>query len=530
MCLNPPKNSHVRNTIPYPESSDVVVNAKALLKKLRLVRLKQDSCPGSGHFAAGRAAVESLIRLGFSGKLEVIHATDPDSMVNMPLCYDGFAAGYVDKTGPIGNKVRVEYVKLPKIHEMQMMAAMGALKKFFQQRTRLPLGIFGAADGYGNESDGLPFTSPAQDLNTRCSIVLQPFAWNRIRMIEDLDTGFKEQILQGSLSSYIIEVPDWIKRIPPYQWDARRIGLLYKRCVGEYSSRLTSVEVGTVSTTLAKAIRGNCYLMPVYGLHANYPGRNTINTLVRSVHKMQADKVLDKLVVIFNIRGGYDADVESLKMCKHLKANATPTAKVIEQADSGIIVIRSAGLPSALFQQMAAHASLPMLLEGANTANLCLQVGTPYLAFSDNASIPTLNEEGAKGHVILRSIAKFLWGKKRATGKQIFELCSAIYSAVKPGYPLYNYFQRLHKIVRAPGGDQLSFALSRIYEQAQQTGKPIESPPVKDSLKAVPITSTKKASPKQKGASSIYKCPRCKNFAKVGPGTCWRCGVRLLPE
>lgn len=29
---------------------------------------------------------------------------------------------------------------------------------------------------------------------------------------------------------------------------------------------------------------------------------------------------------------------------------------------------------------------------------------------------------------------------------------------------------------------------------------------------------------------SIYKCPRCKNFASSGPGQCWKCGTELVGE
>ena len=54
----PRNNAHVRQTIPYDDNSAVVRDAKLLLQRLRYVRMRQESCPGSGHFAAGRSAVD----------------------------------------------------------------------------------------------------------------------------------------------------------------------------------------------------------------------------------------------------------------------------------------------------------------------------------------------------------------------------------------------------------------------------------------------------------------------------------------
>ena len=56
----------------------MVRDARHLLQSIRLVRMKQDSCPGSGHFAAGRSALEGVIQLGFNGTIEVIHAADQE--------------------------------------------------------------------------------------------------------------------------------------------------------------------------------------------------------------------------------------------------------------------------------------------------------------------------------------------------------------------------------------------------------------------------------------------------------------------
>lgn len=34
----------------------------------------------------------------------------------------------------------------------------------------------------------------------------------------------------------------------------------------------------------------------------------------------------------------------------------------------------------------------------------------------------------------------------------------------------------------------------------------------------------------ERAPSGIYKCPKCKNFARVGPGACWKCGAKLQAQ
>lgn len=521
------KNAHLRRTLPYDTQSDVVRDARHLLQGIRLVRMKQDSCPGSGHFAAGRSALEGVIQLGFTGTIEVIHAADQDSLANMPLCYDRFADGGLDVVGPLGNRVRINYVRMGNIHELPLMEAFAATEEFFAGRGRAVLGIFGASDGHGTEEDELPFNSPAESLNTRCAVVLQPFAWNQMRMVEDTDSGYREQILKHSLASYITEVPDLLARLPPYQRDERRALSAFQAYVNENPGSLDDACASTVAQTLAKTACGGCYLLPVYGLHANYPGTWTINGLTRAIQMLRKSGVLDGPVVIFNIRGGYDPEEETRGRCTYLRAGEGGASRTIAEAVDGIFVVRSPGLPTALFQQMAANATLPMLLEGANTANLCFQLGTPFLGVSDNASIPPLDEHGARGHTQLRALTRFLWGARRASDEEVVKLAEAIRDAVTPDTELSRYFRRLHEQVRAPEGDQLAFALALLDRQIRQHGPPLpEIEPV--ALEQVPLRAP--VDVPVKPTSNVYVCPRCRKFASVGPGSCWKCGVALVAE
>ena len=29
---------------------------------------------------------------------------------------------------------------------------------------------------------------------------------------------------------------------------------------------------------------------------------------------------------------------------------------------------------------------------------------------------------------------------------------------------------------------------------------------------------------------SVYTCPRCRKFSRIGPGSCWKCGCVLVPR
>lgn len=520
----------IRGTIPYDDNSVVVTRARHFLQGLRLVRMKQDSCPGSGHFAAGRSAVDGVIRLGFSGTIEVIHGSDPDSLINMPMCYEQFAQGWVDIVGPAGNQVRVNYVNIGNVHLLGLMEAFTAISEFFQGRARAMLGVYGASDGHGTENDGLPWNSPAEALNTRCAIVLQPFAWNQMRMVEDADSQppYSEQILARSLASYITEVPDPIAQLPPYQRGEPQIARAFQAYVSANRGNLDAAVVGSVAAALTQAVCGRCHLMPLYGLHANNPGDWTLNALVRAIRALRESGALEGPVIIFNIRGNYDPDLESRRWCTPLAADHGRTAQELLEPLDRILVVRAPGLPTALFQQLASRATLPMLLEGANTANLCFQLGVPFLALSDNASIPTLDEEGARGHTALRSLTTFLWGRQRATDQQVTELSNVIGDSITSGTALFRYFFRLHQLVRAPAGDQLAFALSRLDQHIEQHGPalPPVAPIVPVQQPVAPALVLRLRAPEPSGPI-IYKCPQCRKFASVSPGTCFKCGTRL---
>ncbi len=397
--LTPRRNAHVRSTLAYDNGSAVVRDAQTFLRQLVYVRMRQESCGGAGHFAAGRSAVDSLVRLGFAGRIEVFHAENDESLGNMRICYDGFQDGGIDVVGPTGNRVKIDYVPIPGVHDWPMMQTAQRTRDFFvAQGVEQPLGIYGASDGFGNEEEALdPQLHPSWQINTRCSIVLQPFAWNQMRMVEDYTARYARQILRRSLASYITEVPDVLAGLPPYRNEGHVLRA-FQAYVRANAGSLSAAASETVAATLAKAASGGCHLLPIYGLHANCPGDWTLNTLVRAVDALKnVAGAIDGPVILFNIRGRYDTDVESNTLCTPLLADNGPTAAAITAARDGIFVVRSPGLSTALFQQMAANATLPMVLEGANTANLCLQIGTPFLALSNNASIPTLDVERARG-------------------------------------------------------------------------------------------------------------------------------------
>jgi hypothetical protein len=539
------KNAHVRHTLRYDDDSALVRDATALLRRLAVVRMKQDSCPGSGHFASGRAALDGVIRLGFSGQIEVVHSVDADSMRNMRLCYRDFDAGGYDAEGPRGNRARVDYVALPNTEHLGFFQGLGVIQQFFNQRGLQTLGIYGAADGYGDEHeeeeeengleeqdglhgldrlDALPTGGPAQTMNTRCSVVLQPFAWPRIRLVEDRNsTGglWREQILADTLASHIIDVPDMVAALPPYQRHSERLRRTVEAYATANQGNTADGVLRTLVAVLAKVLSGGCHLLPVYGLHTN-TGELAMNTVVRAVKVLRDREFIDGPVIIYNILGRHDADAESVLVCGRAQLlasdGATPTA--ITNAVDGIYVVRSEGLSNPLFQQLAANATLPMLLEGANTANLCLQLGTPFLALSDNDSIPVLEGRGAGGRAALQGIAPTLWGAQRASDDQIARVADAIRDALTADTVLHTYFDRLHQIVRAPESDQLAFALATLQRRIQAAGPPLPVVPVQ------PLPPAAVQAPLPPPAT-VYKCANCKNFASLSPGSCWKCSRRL---
>ena len=464
----------------------------------------------------------------------MFYTGDDDSLANMPMCYEGFAQGGANLVGPEGNQVRVDYTLIPNVHTWRWNEFDRNLHQFFVDQGLQSLGIYGASDGFGNEDEEMPPGRPCWYLNTRCAIVLQPFAWNRTRLIEDSQTNFKQQILRGSLASYITEVPDLLGQVPPYQRNERHVPRVFDGYVKANAGALSASVQQTVTAVLSKAACGGCHLMPIYGLHANYPGTWTLNTLVRTIVMLKGVLgVVDGPVVLFNIRGGYDTDGESNLSCTQILADHAQSAIQITQANDGIFVVRSPGLPTALFHQMAANATLPMLLEGANTANLCLQLGTPFLGVSDNASIPTLDVQGAKGHDALRSLTRFLWGERRATDEQVYEVACAMVDIMDSAGTLRRYFRRLHEMVRAPEGNQLAFALSELGRRIAQRGPPLPALPQPPPQPPQPLVLRLRLRPPESQQAppvpKVFTCPRCKKFARMGPGTCWKCGVALEP-
>jgi hypothetical protein len=535
--LRPRQNAHVRNTLPYDENSAWVRDAKLFLQRLRVVRMKQDTCGGSGHYAAGRAALDSLIRLGFSGSVEVLHDLSPDSQTNMPRCYEGFAPGgsSIEVTGPAGNRVRITYEALPGIHAMGQYAGMTETRRLCGLRPAASLGLFGASDGFGMDGDALPLhphadERPAARLNTRCSIVLQPFGWGMMKMIEDSASNWRQAILRlrdAPVASYIMEIPNLVTRLPPYQRNRPQVARIFREYVAANAGGLNGTVQSTVAAVLSKAACGDCHLMPLYGLHANTPGDWTLNLFVRAVRDLRTLGVLDGPVVLFNILGRYDTDGESNGLCTPLRADHMATAQAITQAADGIFVVRAPGLPTALFHQMAANATLPMLLEGANTAALCLQLGTPFFATSNNASIPEIDEGGRRGRAALVSLTRFVWGANRASDEQVAEIVAAIMDSVTPGSDLFRFLRRAHELSRAPDGDQLAVALALLERRIQARGPALALPP---DPPPAPLHLVLRLRPPEPERPRVYKCPTCRNFASMGPGTCWKCGVPLRPE
>lgn len=360
-----------------------------------------------------------------------------------------------------------------------------------------------------------------------------------MRMVTDRTGGYREQILRRTLASYITEVPDVLAGLPPYR-NERHVLRAFQAYVEANAGTLSAAAQATVAAVLAKAASGGCHLMPLYGLHANSPGDWTLNTLVRAVHVLKnVLGLIDGPVVLFNIAGRYNTVHEANNLCTPLLADHGHTAAQITGAADGIFVIKSPGMLTPLFQQMPANATLPMLLEGANTANLCLQLGLPYLALSDNPSIPTLDVEGARGHVTLRRLANseqggggddhFLWGAHRATNEQVERVATAIINIVDDNGVLRRYFQRLHQLVRGRANNQIAIALASLERRIQARGPALVVPPAPAQPIRFVFGRQEPAQPPP-GPPKIFKCPRCRSFASLGPGDCWKCGATLAPE
>lgn len=542
----PRTNAHVRATIPYDDSSAWVTDARVFLARLRTIRMKQDMCGGSGHYAAGRAALDGLIRLGFEGLIEILHDESPETQANMPRCYEHFGWGGsgFETVGPAGNRVQIVYEPLLRVpplavepgvaqlHRMGYYTGIAETRRLCELRPRMPLGIWGASDGFGMDGEAasaLEAERPAPRINTRCAIVLQPFGWRMMKMIEDRDAGVRQAILglnQSPLASYITEVRDLVGEMPHYQRNppqiTRRIGSYVEASAGNLTANVRA----TVAATLARTASGGCHLMPVYGLHANCHGPHTLDLLVRSLGELRTMAMLDGPIVIFNILGSYDVtDLGTLALCTHLQADGAGTAAAITAAADGIYIVRAPGLPTALFQQMAAQATLPMLLEGANTAALCLQLGTPFLAVSDNDSIPDIGRYG-QGRAILTSLTRFIWGRHPATPPQIAELTSALVESFDPQSDLSRFFREAHRMSRAPDSDQLAVALALLERSVRARGPalvapaPVPAPPTVLRLRLRPPAPVD-------GEPTVYTCPRCKKFASLIRRTCWRCDVWL---
>lgn len=311
-----------------------------------------------------------------------------------------------------------------------------------------------AADGWigivagGEFSKGSLQTLRAETFKTQSLLALQPFWWHpstRFVAVADEDV---EPLCLPHAASY---------RQEPLALDGPARNQLLTAAGGAGGPGLQAIRVAVKAGTLD--------LMVVYGVHqAHYSSTAVVmRNLTLAVRRGQALGSIQRAVMLVICK----TDVLAL-----LPVDAGITTNTCDAGLAGavagleagrLLVVQPAGaLPSDAFQALCEDSTLPMILEGANTANLMMMLGHPYLSVASKTTpyldVPT---DGSDGHLRLAELEGLL-NATPLDQDGATELGTYFGDARQPGTVLDGYFAKLQTYVRGTPRDQVMLGLYKL--------------------------------------------------------------------
>jgi hypothetical protein len=322
-------------------------------------------------------------------------------------------------------------------------------------------------------------------MDCEACLVLQPFQWDGARALYTPQSGRTHLQVPGD-ALYHIEVFDpWtagpVKGTPePFR---NPLEYFLRQQLGPADSRLAGL------TSLLLALRrGQLRLVPVYGLnHPSVRGacRPILDKVTRAANEAGARQPQGGPTVLLLVgelpeavraspaeRGG-DLSLVQLEV-PGLGARLTRL-----RPDETLLLV-AGRLPRPLFEHLCACAQGPILLEGANTANLALMVGKPYLSlkstvFSEEPRFTGFPQRFPGAPVAdpewqrLGEICDRLPYRDQADSPESLDLTNYFLELRQPDSPAATYWRDVVRLAHTPGHDVVTQGLWQLRERCGQT-------------------------------------------------------------
>ncbi len=330
-----------------------------LAARADVVRVTTENGSNFGHQHAAVAAIRELRELGFRGKIELIVPAGADQKMVQLL------PGFDPKKGE------------QHIAELDLVCV---LERAFDARARgvsseRAIGLVAASD-HDEQSFG-------RNLGTRGCVVLQPYDWPGERRLEI--AGKKVELDLPGASTFVYEITDplaGVEKLLPAQ-----MGALAKFVAEVMSGQPPDIarKAEGILALFRGVLSGRVDLMPAYGLHAASVERHReliLHNLEGGVRAFQKNAgAAAKPAVILEIGPHGVEGLSDPGLNTRLR-----TAKKDE-----VLTVSAGSIPRPIFELLYKYATLPSVLEGANTSNLVQLLGKPFLSvYSAMTGLPKL--------------------------------------------------------------------------------------------------------------------------------------------
>lgn len=308
-------------------------------------------------------------------------------------------------------------------------------------------GVLGIVAGGEFSKDSLQ-TLRAEAFRTQSLLALQPFWWHPSTRFVAVADAPVEPLCLPHAATY---------RQEPLALDVPARNALLLAAGGLGGAGLQAMRAAVAAGTLD--------LMVVYGVHqAHYSSTAVVmRNLAAAVRRGQALGSIQRAVMVVICKTSVTAHLPVDAGISTNTCDAGLAAAVGGLGAGRLLVVQPAGsLPSDAFQALCEASTLPMILEGANTANLMQMLGHPYLSVASKTTpylkVPT---DGADGHLRLAALERLLNESPLDVAGQT-ELGTYFGAARQPAAVLDGYFPKLQAYVRATARDQVLLGLYKL--------------------------------------------------------------------
>lgn len=349
-----------KNTADSEKGGGKREEVRQFLSSLKGVRVGFEEGLSFGNIASGLTMIQSLKELGFKGGVTLVC---PKSI------YDKFKI------------LKPDVEKFMKHEEQEAFEAENTYKKP-QKVEEGVLSLLANGDLIDNDTNEKILNYMKSDV----CLIMNPYGWeagNGRRLLqrptkeEQEDQGVKvtkmdKDIDQEALYSYPIENP---KDLTQY--------------IKDNLKEVMPAKAAGISG-LVEAIKNNKVLLqPVYGLHAldDEHLANTEAYLSEGVKKAALqDGKPTVLLMLSGSRVDYLPQYQQDWLIRKKITDDDISDDISGMKQGEVMILDCGGLPNTVFTQVFKMASLPPLVEGANTSNLVQLIGTPWMSAKTNTT------------------------------------------------------------------------------------------------------------------------------------------------